>query len=77
MIDPFPTIFRAVSGSVTASMQRLMLDSIARVQKIQGHPAYWTSMPPKTGPMLGAAFGLEDVNQDQLACPKRDDSIPQ
>jgi hypothetical protein len=59
MIDPFPTIFRAVSGSVTASIQKLMLDSIARVQKIQGHPAYCTSIPPKTGPRLGATFGLK------------------
>lgn len=76
MIDPFPTMFRAVSGSVTARIQKLMLDSIASVQNIQGHPAYCTNMPPKTGPRLGATFGLGQMVRAVSPLLVRGHSIP-
>ncbi len=55
---PLPTTFRAVSGRKTSIMRMDTPERMARNQKIHGQPALSANTPPRTGPMLGAVFGL-------------------
>lgn len=55
---PLPTIFRDVSGRKMAIIRRHRPERMPRNQKIHLQPAFSASTPPKTGPMLGAVFGL-------------------
>lgn len=59
---PLPTIFRDVSGREMAIIRRHMPERMPRNQKIHRQPAFSASTPPKTGPMLGAVFGLSLSN---------------
>jgi hypothetical protein len=57
-IVPSPTIARLVSGRQMTTRMRLSPERMLRNPKIHRQPAFCASTPPRTGPILGAAFGL-------------------
>lgn len=50
-IDPFPTCFRLVSGSMDAVTTTIIPDAMTRNQKIDRHPAVLAKAPPISGPI--------------------------
>ena len=58
MIDPFPTIFRDVSGKTKAIIARHIIAAIVRNQNIHVQPAPYVRALPRIGPMLGAMVTL-------------------
>jgi len=59
-ILPFPTMRRDVSGRKNTISRRQRPESRARSQNIHHHPVCWERAPPRTGPKLGATFGLQE-----------------
>src|SRR5690242_8585156 len=58
---PSPTSRRHVSGKKRISPTSIVPERIESSQKIHLQPANSASMPPITGPRLGAAFVLDDI----------------
>jgi len=58
VIDPLPTIVRAVSGSVRAIIMSTVEDAIVKNQNTHLQPARKASVPPRMGPRLGAVVIL-------------------
>ena len=57
-IEPSPTIARLVSGRKMIIRIRFRPERMLRKPKIHHQPAFCAKTPPRTGPILGAAFGL-------------------
>lgn len=60
-MDPFPTIFRDVSGSRKIINTKQVPEAIARNQNIHVHPVAEAKPPPRIGPTLGAIVELGNV----------------